>query len=104
MSRYRLHEEAQEDLDQIWQYLAEKASPATATRIEDEFFQAFALLAIQPGMGFQRPNLTSRPLRFWIMRDYLVVYAPEHDPLLIIAVTHGKRHPRTIAQILGTRQ
>lgn len=103
MSRYRLHEEAQEDLDQIWLYLAEKASPATATRIEDEFFQTFALLTTQPGMGFQRPNLTSRPLRFWVMRDYLIVYAPEQDPLLIVAVIHGRRHPRTIARILGTR-
>ena len=104
MSDYRLHEEAREDLDQIWLYLAEEASPDTATRIEDEFFQTFALLDTQPGMGFQRPNLTSRPLRFWIMREYLIVYAPEHDPFFIVAVIQGRRHPRTIARIPATRQ
>lgn len=45
MSAYKIHEEAQEDLNTIWEYLAEQASPTIATSIEDEFFQAFALLS-----------------------------------------------------------
>ena len=40
-------------------------------------------------MGFQRPNLVSRPVRFWVTREYLNAYAPEHDPLFIVAVIHG---------------
>ena len=66
MAGYRLHEEAREDLDAIWTYLAEEASPQIATKVEDEFFEAFALLSTQPHMGFEQPRLTNRPLRFWV--------------------------------------
>ena len=59
MSAYKIHEEAQEDLNTIWECLAEQASPTIATSIEDKFFQAFALLSTQPSMSFQRLNLTS---------------------------------------------
>ena len=54
-------------------------------------------------MGFPRSNLTSRPVRFWVMRDYLIAYAPEHAPLIILAIIHGRQHPRTIALILAAR-
>jgi plasmid stabilization system protein ParE len=104
MAGYKLHEEAREDLDRIWKYLAEEAGPDIATRIENELFEAFALLATQPEMGFLRPGLTSRPLRFWVMRRYLIAYAPAHDTLFIAAIIHGQRHPRTIARILAGRQ
>ena len=104
MTDYKLHEKAREDLDEIWNFLAGEASPSIASRIEDEFFQAFALISTQPRMGFQRPNLVSRPVRFWVMREYLIAYAPEHDPPFIVAVIHGRQHPRTIARILAERQ
>jgi hypothetical protein len=39
-----------------------------------------------------------------VIRDYLIVYAPEHDPLFIVAVIHGKQHPKTIARVLAGRQ
>jgi hypothetical protein len=55
-------------------------------------------------MGFPRSNLTSRPIRFWVMRGYPIAYAPEHDPLFILATIHGRHHPRTIARILAARQ
>lgn len=50
MTDYKLHEKAREDLDEIWNFLAGEASPSIASRIEDEFFQAFALISIQPRM------------------------------------------------------
>jgi len=37
------------------------------------------------------------------MREYLIAYAPEHDPLFILAVIHGRQHPRTITRILAGR-
>ena len=67
MSGYKLHEDAREDLDTIWKYLAEEASPALASQIEDEFFEAFALISTQPRMGFQRQQLVSRPVRFSLL-------------------------------------
>lgn len=53
--------------------------------------------------GHSRPDLTSRPLRFWRVRDYLVAYAPDESPLLLIAVLHGGRDPKVMAAILQAR-
>lgn len=104
MSKYELHEDVREDLDKIWNYLAEEASPPIAYKVEEEFFEMFALLSAQPGLGFQRPRLASDALRFTVMREYLIAYAPFTKPLLIVAVIHGRQHPQTIARIVSGRQ
>jgi plasmid stabilization system protein ParE len=44
-----------------------------------------------------REDLTDRPLKFWSVYSYLVVYDPADSPLTIIAVLHGARD---VAQIL----
>jgi plasmid stabilization system protein ParE len=44
-----------------------------------------------------REDLTDRPLKFWSVYSYLVVYDPAGDPLTIVAVPHGARD---VAQIL----
>ena len=49
-------------------------------------------------------DLTSRPLRFWTVRNYLIAYAPDEKPLLIIAVLDGRRSPGVIAAILLARK
>jgi plasmid stabilization system protein ParE len=104
MSSFKLHKSVIEDLDGTWSYVAGEASPEVASKLEDEFFDAFELLSTQPHMGFQGSILRLRSLCFWIIREYLIAYTPHHDPLLIIAVLHGKHHPRTIARILTERQ
>jgi len=57
-----------------------------------------------PNQGHQRPDLTSRPLRFIVVREYLIAYAPEEKPLWVIAVMHGQRSPRVMAAILRGRE
>jgi plasmid stabilization system protein ParE len=57
-----------------------------------------------PNQGHQRPDLTSRPLRFTMVRDYLIAYAPEEKPLWVVVVMHGKSSPRVIAAILRGRK
>jgi len=54
-------------------------------------------------MGHIRADLTSRPLRFHTVRDYLIAYAPEEKPLVVIAILHGRRNPRVIATLLRER-
>jgi plasmid stabilization system protein ParE len=61
-------------------------------------------MEVQFTRGFRRPNLTSLPLRFVTVRDYLIAYAPEKKPLWVIAVFHGRRNPRVIAAILRSRE
>lgn len=45
MSGYVLSPEAEEDVFQIWSYLAEEASLETANRVESKIYEAFQLLA-----------------------------------------------------------
>ena len=53
---YRLSALAELDLDDIWSYVAEEASPATADRLIDDVIDRFDLLAERPGMGRARPE------------------------------------------------
>ena len=56
-----------------------------------------------PQQGHSRPDLTARPLRFQSVRDYVIAYAADEKPLIVIAVLHGRRSPRVIAAILRQR-
>jgi plasmid stabilization system protein ParE len=55
-------------------------------------------------MGRRRPDLTFRPLRFTLVRDYVIAYAPDERPLWVVAVLHGRRHPRVMAAMLSRRE
>jgi plasmid stabilization system protein ParE len=99
---FDLHPEATGDLDEILEYINTFNSSA-AVRLLDEFFAAFDSLSKMPHHGFRRPELTSRPLRFKIIENYLVAYAPDRDPVWIVAVIDGRRNPRVIAAILRSR-
>jgi hypothetical protein len=49
-------------------------------------------------------DITSRSLRFWLVNEYLIAYAPDEQPLWVVAVIHGRRSPRVIAAILRDRE
>lgn len=53
MSSYLLSNEAEEDVFEIWRYLAEKTSVETANRAEARLYEAFELLAKNPNFGSQ---------------------------------------------------
>jgi plasmid stabilization system protein ParE len=103
MSGYALHPEAFIDLDEIAVYIGGN-SPEAAHRVLDEIYRAIQSLVPFPHRGRRRPNLTSRPLRFIRVRDYLIAYAPDKKPLWIISVMHGHRSPRVMAAILRGRE
>ena len=102
MSGYALHPEAYDDIDEIRAYIAE-GGPDAADRVVNEVFDRIRLLPQFPYQGFRRPNFTSLPLRFVSVRDYLIAYAPDKNPLWVVAVVHGRRSPRVIAAILRGR-
>jgi plasmid stabilization system protein ParE len=85
MAAFRLTPSAAEHIGDIVGFIA----------ADDE--DAFDLLASRPGIGHVREDLTDRPLKFWSVYSYLVVYDPAGDPLTIVAVPHGARD---VAQIL----
>jgi plasmid stabilization system protein ParE len=101
--RFALHPEAIEDLDEIQAYIT-SFNPDAGERILDEIFAAFESLSRLPNQGHRRPDLTSRRLRFMVVRKYLIAYAPEQHPLWIVAVIDGRRSPRVIAAMLRGRE
>lgn len=102
-SGYALHPEAFVDLDDIRDYIARR-NPNAADRVVSEVFETIRGLIPFPHKGHKRQDLTSRPLRFILVRDYLIAYAPQEKPLWIIAVMHGRRSPRLMAAILRDRE
>jgi plasmid stabilization system protein ParE len=103
VKRFVLHPEAYTDLDEIWEHIAAD-SLDSADRVIEEIYKALDSLPEFPRQGHRRPDLTTRPLRFRTVRDYLIAYAPDEKPLVVIAVLHGRRNPRAIAAILDQRQ
>jgi antitoxin ParD1/3/4 len=100
MSGYALTPLAKSDLFDIWSYIAERSEDA-ANRVEQAIYDACAFIAEAPLRGHTRPDLTSRPLRFWTLtryHNYSVVYRPETAPLEVVAILHGKKNIRRILQ------
>ena len=91
-SGYALHSEALTDLDDIRHYIAQE-NPDAADRVISEIFDGIRGLVPFPHQCQRRPNLSSRPLRFTLVREYLIAYAPDEKPLSVVAVMHGRRSP-----------
>lgn len=100
---FQLHPAAAQDIAEIWQFIADD-NVAAAGHFREEILEAIRSLAKFPRQGHKRLDLTSRPLRFQTVRDYLIVYASEEKPLIILAVIHGRRSPRIMAAMLRDRK
>jgi len=103
MTGYDFHPEAVLDLDEIWEFIAGDNS-AAADRVIADILDSLDKLVTFPNQGHRRPDQTSRPLRFVLVREYLVAYAPDERPLWVVAVMHGRRSPRVMAAILRGRE
>ena len=91
------------DLDEIWGFIAANNLDAV-DRMIGEILAAIDALGAFPDRGDKRPDLTSRSLRFTLVGDYLIAYAPKEKPLWVIAALHGRRNPRIMAAILRSRE
>lgn len=100
---FDLDPQALEDLNGVIQYIA-SLNHAAADRLLDAFFETFDSICRMPNQGFRRPELTSKPLRFKVVDNYLIAYAPEQNPVWILAIIDGRRNPRSIAAILRARE
>jgi antitoxin ParD1/3/4/toxin ParE1/3/4 len=100
---FALHPLAAQDITDIWEYIAEDSPPA-ARRMREEILRGIRALVQFPNQGYRRPDLTSRALRFKLVYEYVIAYAPEKKPLWIVAVFHGRRSPGVMAAILRGRE
>ena len=90
MTRYILSEDADRDLDGIWDYIAADNDDA-ADRWIGKLFDAFDAIGNTPGIGHKREDLTAYPVLFWPVGAYLVIYRTTSRPVEIVAVTQGAR-------------
>ena len=100
---FELHPGAAGDITDIWEFIANE-NVVAAGRVRVDILEAIRALVPFPHIGHRRKDLTSRPLRFHPVRNYLIAYAPDESPLWVIAVLHGHRSPRVMAAILRGRQ
>lgn len=88
--RYQVTPEAQTQIDAIGVFIAQDSVDA-ALRVLDSLEEAFEQLADMPDIGHTRADLTDKPVKFWAVFSYLVIYDPASDPVRIVAVVHGAR-------------
>lgn len=89
-ARFVFTEEAETQLLEIIDYVSAD-SPQAAARIGAAIHDALEQLAAMPEMGHTRVDLTKRPLKFWSVFSYLIVYDPASEPLTVMAILHGAR-------------
>ena len=97
MSGYVLGVDADRDLDEIWEYIAQDNIDA-ADRWITKLFDAFESLGKSPGIGHSRTDLTTYPVLFWPVGAYLIIYRAQRRPIEIVAVTQGSRDIPTFLQ------
>ena len=81
--------QADEDLIDIWVYIAQDNS-AAADHLLDEFEKKFALLAGQPRLGAARSDIAPG-LRHFPAGNYLILYRETDDGIEVVRVVHGAR-------------
>jgi toxin ParE1/3/4 len=86
---WRLSPLAERDLEEIWSYVAEDASPATADRLIDAIINRFDVLVEQPQMGRLRPEFGDG-VRSFAVESHVIYYGLDGD-VLIARVLHGRR-------------
>jgi len=97
---FQLTDDAVGDIDAIWLYLLNREGVQTADRIVTGLFKCFYKLGEVPNSGHRRADLTSRPVLFYKIFSYLILYTPRSQPLQILSVLHGKRN---VSRILRQR-
>ena len=90
MKPFRISPEAAANISEIWEFIARDNLEA-AERVRLELYDAIQGLAEIPGKGHLREDLTDKPVKFWRVRSYLIVYRPDTEPLEVVAVLHGAR-------------
>jgi len=93
---YILAPQAAQDLVEIWRFIKQQSSEATADRVESAIRERIAFLATSPGAGHWRRDLTDEQVRFFSVYSYLIAYRPKTKPLQIVSILHGRRDIETI--------
>jgi len=95
MNRFVLTPRAKQDVNDIWDSIADHNIEA-ADRVIGALHSAMAKLAKTPGIGHWREELTDKRHRLFLVYSYLIVYRDKTNPLQIIRVLHAARDVKSI--------
>ena len=87
MPRVNKTTQAEQDLEDIWVYIA-MDNPGAADRLLDALQAQCRLLAAQPHMGRERRELAPG-LRSFPFRRYVIFYLPLPDGIDVVRVLHS---------------
>ena len=90
MARVRISQLAEDDLVEIWKFIADD-NPYAATKTIELIEARFHLLARQPEMGHNRPDLRSG-LQSYTVRNYLIFFLHSKRPKGIDVVRFLEGH------------
>lgn len=77
---------AEHDLNEIWQYQADRDIDL-ADQVVEESYDTLMRIARKRLFGHPRPELTDKPLLFKYLRDrYVLVYRTDRTPLNVMGV------------------
>jgi toxin ParE1/3/4 len=89
LARFTRTAQAEEDLIDVWTYVA-KDNLGAADRVLDRIDEVCASLAENPRLGPARPDL-AEGLRYFVAGSYLVIYREAPGGVEIVRVVHGAR-------------
>ena len=90
MSQCSFLRRAEDDLIEIWLYIAEDNQSA-ATRILQSIHEKCQLLAKNSKLGPARPDIAPG-LRYFVVGSYLILYRETSCGIEVVRVLHGARN------------
>ncbi len=85
---------AEEDLKEIWSYIAEHDAEA-ANKVVKEIIGKFAILRDHPQMG-RAQNKPMVNLRSFAVKKYIIFYQPLEDGVEVLRIFHSSRDIESI--------
>lgn len=81
---------AEEDLIEIWMYVAND-NPEAADKLIEQIDAKCQMLADNPAIGQARSDIASG-LRYFPARNYLILYRQLNEGVEIVRIVHGARY------------
>ncbi len=89
MNRFRLSQQAEQDLEDVWVYLSQQ-DEILADKQVVQILDRFPMLAQFPDMGRQREDMLTG-LRSFPIKPYIVFYIKIPDGIEIVRILHQSR-------------
>lgn len=90
MDKYYLAGDARDDLRRIIDFIAEDGIEA-ALGVYGRFLDVFEMLGDNPKAGHFRADLTDRPLRFFPLFSYMIIYLDGTMPVQVVRILSASR-------------